>query len=207
MPEKAAFLTFLFSAFMLNIAPGPDMLYVIGRSIGQGRKAGIVSASGIFVGCWVHILAAAFGIAAILRSSPLAFNMVRYAGAAYLVYLGVRLIVNRGQISAQALTPESLGSIFRQGVITNVLNPKVALFFLAFLPQFIDAHRGSVVRQVLLLGLIFNLGGTLVNFAVAHAGGTLGELLRRNSRFARMQQWFTGLVFIGLGARLAWQRR
>jgi threonine/homoserine/homoserine lactone efflux protein len=207
MPEKTAFLTFLFAAFMLNIAPGPDMLYVIGRSLGQGRKAGIVSALGIFVGCWAHILAAAFGIAALLRSSPIAFNMVRYAGAAYLVYLGIKMLVQRGNLAAQQLKPTSLTAIFRQGVITNVLNPKVALFFLAFLPQFIDARRGSVVWQILLLGLIFNVGGTLVNLGVAYAGGTLGELLRRNARFARLQQWFTGLVFIGLGARLAWQRR
>ena len=207
MPEKAAFLTFLFAAFMLNIAPGPDMLYVIGRSLGQGRKAGIVSALGIFVGCWAHILAAAFGIAALLRSSPVAFNVVRYAGAAYLVYLGVKMIVQRSNLAQQQPKPASLASIFRQGVITNVLNPKVALFFLAFLPQFVDAHRGSVVWQILLLGLIFNVGGTVVNLGVAYAGGTLGELLRRNARLARMQQWFTGLVFIGLGARLAWQRR
>ncbi len=208
MPEKAAFLTFLLAAFMLNIAPGPDMLYVIGRSVGQGRRAGIVSSLGIFAGCWVHIFAAAVGIAALLRSSPMAFNVVRYAGAAYLLYLGVKIILQRaGSLDAQQLPPDSLGSIFRQGVITNILNPKVALFFLAFLPQFIDARRGSVALQILVLGLIFNVGGTLVNLAVACAGGTLGELLRRSPRFAQVQKWFTGLVFIGLGARLAWQRR
>jgi threonine/homoserine/homoserine lactone efflux protein len=207
MPDKAAFFTFLFAALMLNIAPGPDMLYVIGRSVGQGRTAGIVSALGVFVGCWVHILAAAFGIAALLRSSPLAFNLVRYAGAAYLIYLGIRMVVKRADLSSQQLEPEKLGTIFRQGAITNMLNPKVAIFFLAFLPQFIDARRGNVILQILLLGLIFNVGGTLVNLAVAYAGGTLGELLRRNQRWARLQQWFTGLVFVGLGLRLAWQRR
>lgn len=207
VPEKTAFLTFLFAALMLNIAPGPDMLYVIGRSVGQGRKAGIVSSLGVFVGCWVHILAAAFGIAALLRSSPMAFNFVRYVGAAYLIYLGIKMIAQKSNLASQQLKPESLTSIFRQGAITNVLNPKVAIFFLAFLPQFINAQRGSVVLQILFLGLIFNMGGTLVNLAVAYAGGTLGELLRRNQHFARMQQWFTGLVFIGLGLRLAWQRR
>jgi len=132
---------------------------------------------------------------------------VRYAGAAYLIYLGVRMIAQRANLSSQQLRPESLVSIFRQGVITNVLNPKVAIFFLAFLPQFIDARRGSVALQILGLGLIFNVGGTLVNLAVAYAGGTLGELLRRNQQFARLQRWFTGLVFVGLGLRLAWQRR
>ena len=207
MPEKTAFVTFLFAAFMLNIAPGPDMLYVIGRSVGQGRKAGIVSSLGVFVGCWAHILAAAVGIAALLRSSPVAFNVVRYAGAAYLIYLGARMIAERANLSSRQLKRESLASIFRQGVFTNVLNPKVAIFFLAFLPQFIDAHRRNVALQILVLGLIFNIGGTLVNLAVAYAGGTLGELLRRNEQFARLQQLFTGLVFIGLGLRLAWQRR
>jgi threonine/homoserine/homoserine lactone efflux protein len=207
MPEKTAFLTFLIAAFMLNVAPGPDMLYVIGRSVGQGRRAGIVSAVGVFIGCWVHILAAALGIAALLRSSPMAFNLVRYAGAAYLVYLGIRMLVQKIDLSSQQLKAASLKSIFRQGVITNVLNPKVAIFFLAFLPQFVDARRGSVALQILLLGLIFNFGGTLLNLTVAYAGGTLGELLRRNQRIARIQRWFTGLIFIGLGLRLAWQRR
>ena len=207
MPEKAAFLTFLVAALALNIAPGPDMLYVIGRSVGQGRKAGIVSSLGVFVGCWVHILAAAFGIAALLRSSPVAFNAVRYAGAAYLIYLGIKMLAQKTDLTSQQLKTESLGAIFRQGAITNMLNPKVAIFFLAFLPQFIDASRGSVALQIVVLGLIFNIGGTLVNLAVAYAGGTLGELLRRNQSIARWQRRFTGLIFVGLGLRLAWQKR
>src|ERR1043166_8885230 len=120
---------------------------------------------------------------------------------------GIRLIVSRSNLTAEPLKSENLASIFRQGVITNVLNPKVAIFFLAFLPQFIDARRGSVLLQILALGLIFNVGGTLVNLGVSYAGGTLGQLLRRNARVARLQQWFTGLLFIGLGARLVWQRR
>ena len=207
MPSKAAFLTFLIAAFALNIAPGPDMLYVIGRSVGQGRKAGIVSSLGVFVGCWVHILAAAFGIAALLRSSPVAFNAVRYAGAAYLIYLGIKMLAQKTDLSSQQLKAKRIGVIFRQGAITNMLNPKVAIFFLAFLPQFVDARHGNVVLQILLLGLIFNVGGTLVNLAVAYAGGTLGELLRRNQSIARLQRRFTGLIFVGLGLRLAWQRR
>jgi threonine/homoserine/homoserine lactone efflux protein len=207
MPEKAAFFAFLVAAFALNLAPGPDMLYVIGRSVGQGRKAGIVSSLGVFVGCWVHILAAAFGIAALLRSSPVAFSAVRYAGAAYLIYLGIKMLAQKTDLASQQLKAESLGAIFRQGAITNVLNPKVAIFFLAFLPQFIDAHRGSVALQIVVLGLIFNVGGTLVNLAVAYAGGTLGELLRRNQSIARLQRRFTGLIFVGLGLRLAWQKR
>jgi len=207
MPEKAAFVAFLIAAFALNLAPGPDMLYVIGRSVGQGRKAGIVSSLGVFVGCWVHILAAAFGIAALLQSSPMTFNAVRYAGAAYLIYLGIKMLAQKTDLTSQQLRAERLGVIFRQGAVTNMLNPKVAIFFLAFLPQFIDASRGSVALQIVVLGLIFNIGGTLVNLAVAYAGGTLGELLRRNQSIARLQRRFTGLIFVGLGLRLAWQRR
>lgn len=207
MPEKAAFFTFLIAALALNLSPGPDMLYVIGRSVGQGRKAGIVSSLGVFVGCWVHILAAAVGIAALLRSSPVAFNVVRYVGAAYLIYLGIRMLAQKADLTSQQLKTQSLGAIFRQGAITNMLNPKVAIFFLAFLPQFIDAQRGSVALQIVVLGLIFNVGGTLVNLAVAYAGGTLGELLRRNQSIARLQRHFTGLIFMGLGLRLAWQKR
>jgi threonine/homoserine/homoserine lactone efflux protein len=207
MPEKSAFLTFLVASLALNLAPGPDMLYVIGRSVGQGHKAGTVSALGIFAGCWIHILAAAIGLAALVRSSPLAFNAIRYAGAGYLFYLGVRALAQRDHHASGGLPQENLGRVFRQGVITNVLNPKVGLFFLAFLPQFVDARRGSVAFQILFLGLLFNAGGTLVNVVVAYAGGGVGELLRRNPRFTQIQRWFTGLVFVGLGARLAWQRR
>jgi threonine/homoserine/homoserine lactone efflux protein len=208
MPDKAAFLTFLVAAFLLNIAPGPDMLYVIGRSVGQGRKAGVVSALGIFVGCLVHIALATAGIAALLRSSPLAFNVIRYAGAAYLVYLGGRVLLARESgVSVQQLSADKLGNIFTQGVITNVLNPKVALFFLAFLPQFADPHRGSVAFQIVVLGLIFDTGGTLVNLAVAYGGSFIGDTLRRSPRIAGFQRWFTGTVFIGLGLRLGLSRR
>src|SRR5262249_24762060 len=134
-------------------------------------------------------------------------NAIRYAGAGYLFYLGVRALLQRDHLASSNLPRENLGQIFRQGVITNVFNPKVGLFFLAFLPQFVDAGRGRVAFQALFLGLLFNVGGTLVNFAVAYAGGSLGELLRRNPRFTQIRRWFTGMVFIGLGARLAWQRR
>jgi threonine/homoserine/homoserine lactone efflux protein len=204
MPEKTAFLTFIVSALALNLAPGPDMLYVIGRSLGQGRRAGVVSALGIFCGCLVHIIAAAVGVAALLRSSPVAFNMVRYAGAAYLVYLGARMLLSKDSALAPGNLPqpEPLSKIFTQGVITNVLNPKVAMFFLAFLPQFVNPN-GVVVLQIAALGLIFNTGGTLVNLAVALAAGRMGDRLRRSTRAARIERWFAGTVFVGLGARLA----
>lgn len=208
MPDKAGFLTFLIASLLLNVAPGPDMLYVIGRSVGQGRKAGIVSALGIFAGCLVHISLAAAGLTALLRASHLAFDLVRYAGASYLLYLGAKLLLQRNsQLALQQPAGTSLRSIFSQGVMTNVLNPKVALFFLAFLPQFVDAHANNVALHIVVLGMIFNTGGTLVNIVVAHASGYVAGTLRRNRRVAQIQQWFTGLVFVGLGLRLGLSRR
>ncbi len=221
MPDHAALLAFLVAALALNFAPGPDMLYVLGRSLGQGRKAGVVSALGIFAGCLVHIAAAALGLAALLQASAIAYNVIRYAGAAYLLYLGARMLLDRNSslnpgpsvspnIDAHnALSPvgaspppASLSRIFTQGVITNVLNPKVAMFFVAFLPQFVNGARGSVVFQIALLGLIFDVGGTLVNIGVAFFAGEIGNRLRQSARAARLQRWFTGSIFIGLGIRL-----
>ncbi|MGA3092934.1 MAG: LysE family translocator [Terriglobales bacterium] len=207
MPDLSALGAFCAAAFLLNIAPGPDMLYVIGRSIGQGRRAGTVSALGIFAGCLVHIFIAAVGLAAVLRSSSILFNTVRYAGAAYLTYLGLRVLFEPARAPRLPETQSaSLSRIFVQGVITNVLNPKVALFFLAFLPQFIQPQRGSIAFQIIVLGLIFDTGGTIVNLAVAQAGGRLADVLREHSGFARLQKWLTGTIFIGLGLRVAWKR-
>jgi threonine/homoserine/homoserine lactone efflux protein len=208
MPDKSAFITFLIASCLLNLAPGPDMLYVMGRSIGQGRRAGTVSALGIFTGTLVHITLAAAGLTAILRSSPAAFNIIRYAGAAYLLYLGLRILIQRdSRLAAANLATVSLWSVFSQGVVTNVLNPKVALFFLAFLPQFVNTRGGNTALDIVLLGMIFNVGGTLVNLAVASTGGLLGNLLRSNPRIARIQQRFTGAVFVGLGLRLGFSRQ
>ena len=206
MPDHAAFFAFLVAALALNFAPGPDMLYVLGRSLGQGRKAGVVSALGIFVGCLVHITAAALGLAALLEASATAYNVIRYVGAAYLVYLGVRMLLNKqaqiALVNGNSSPPAGLTRIFTQGVITNVLNPKVAMFFVAFLPQFVNAARGPVVFQIAVLGLIFDVGGTLVNIGVALFAGHIGNRLRQSARAARFQKWITGSIFIGLGIRL-----
>lgn len=207
MPDKAAFLSFLVAALLLNLAPGPDMMYVLGRSMGQGRRAGIVSALGIFVGCFFHICAAALGLAALLRSSPLLFHIVRLAGAGYLIYLGISLLLQaKRALEGVAAPQDDLRRIFLQGVVTNILNPKVAIFFVAFLPQFVDP-RGSIVLQILLLGMIFDVGGTLVNLAVAVAAGGLGDRLSRSQRIIAWQRRLTGTLFIGLGLRLGLSRR
>jgi threonine/homoserine/homoserine lactone efflux protein len=194
---------FLTAMFLLNITPGPDMLYVLARATGQGRAAGLVSALGIGVGCFFHIFAVAFGLAGLLQTVPIAYNAVRYAGAGYLIYLGIRIFLARGSGSdAVVVAPASLSRIFAQGVITNVLNPKVALFFLAFLPQFID-RTGSAFVQTVRLGLIFDLSGTLVNVMVALAASSVGNALRSRIGGAPAFRWLTGGIFIGLGLRLA----
>ncbi len=193
---------FLTAMFLLNITPGPDMLYVLARATGQGRAAGLASALGIGAGCFFHIFAVAFGLAELLRTVPVAYRAVRYAGAGYLIYLGVRTLFARGPGSNRVnVARASLLRIFGQGVITNVLNPKVALFFLAFLPQFID-RTGNPFEQTVKLGLIFDLSGTLVNVAVALAAGSVGDALRNRAGIAPVFRWLTGGVFIGLGLRL-----
>jgi threonine/homoserine/homoserine lactone efflux protein len=198
--------SFFLATLALNLAPGPDMTYVAARSLGQGRRAGLISALGISAGCVVHILAAAAGVAVLLRAFPRAYDFVRLAGAAYLIYLGVGMLWSAGRGDAlRPVADASDGDIFRQGAITNVLNPKVAMFFLAFLPQFIDPGRGPAGLQTLALGLAFNVSGTLVNAAVAWAAGAARTLLE--SRDGRA--WFqraSGAILTALGLRLALSR-
>jgi threonine/homoserine/homoserine lactone efflux protein len=193
-------LLFLTTMLLVNITPGPDMLYVIARSAGQGRKAGIVSALGIGAGCFFHIFAVALGLAEFLRAVPVAYDAVRYAGAVYLVWIGARMLFARQKEAGPiAIEPAGLRRIFIQGVVNNILNPKVALFFLAFLPQFIDP-QGSAFRQTVGLGLLFDVSGTIVNLVVAMAAGAAGSLVPAKFRYV------TGGVFVALGLRLAWQK-
>ena len=208
MPTLHALALFLTAGLALNLTPGPDMLYVAARGASEGRAAGIVSALGIGVGTLVHITLVAAGLAALLAAVPVAYLALRLGGAAYLIYLGVRALRGRPDAGAVAeLPPASLGTIFRQGVITNVLNPKVALFFLAFLPQFVDPARGDPALQVVALGLLFDVTGTLVNVAVALASSRVAARLRGASTSGRVIQRLTGGLFIALGARLAYGAR
>ena len=201
-----SFWMFVLASLMLNITPGNDMIYVASRSVGQGIRAGIISAFGIMAGCLVHTLAAVAGLSAIIAGSATTFNIIKFAGALYLIYLGTMILVKKQSSfiqfreKGQALPDYK---IFSQGVLTNVLNPKVALFFLAFLPQFIDLKQVHPQRQILFLGLWFDCSGTLVNILVAILFGKLGNWFSRSKRFLRIQQRFTGSLLIALGIKLA----
>ena len=209
MFELHSLILFVTAGLLLNITPGPDVLYIVARSTGQGRQAGIVSVLGITTGCLVHIVAAAAGFSALMMAIPAAYEVVRYLGAAYLVFLGLRkLFARRARVTAsRVLRPESLRRIFWQGVLTNVLNPKVALFFLAFLPQFTSAARGSLPLQFFLLGAIFDFNGALVNLGYALVASRLGDWLRQRWGAAGRLDRLTGAVLAGLGLRLACLRR
>jgi RhtB (resistance to homoserine/threonine) family protein len=199
---------FMLAGLALNLTPGPDTMYVLARSLGQGRSAGVVSALGIAAGCLFHIAAAALGLSALLATSAMAFTVVKWVGAIYLVWMGVQMLRSKaGPEAVQGLQPTSLWRIFRDGVVTNVLNPKVALFFLAFLPQFVDPARGSTGAQFIVLGLLFDVTGTAWLVFLAGASGAFGTWLRRNPRVAAAQKRVTGAVFVALGARLALQGR
>ena len=195
---------FLAATLALNLTPGPDMLYVITRSATEGRAAGIISSLGIATGCVVHTIIVAVGLAGLLAAVPAAFTAVRFAGAGYLMYLGVRRMLARPGLGPEALPPAPLGTVYRQGVITNVLNPKVALFFLAFLPQFVDRSAGRVSLQLAGLGTLFNVSGTIVNVLVALAAS--GAVRWTQGPAAAWVNRASGLMFVGLGVRLAWKR-
>jgi threonine/homoserine/homoserine lactone efflux protein len=203
MPEFQTLVLFLGAALALNLTPGPDMLYVAARGGGEGRTSGIVSALGIAAGCTVHITALALGLSVLLAAVPLAYDAVRWVGGAYLIALGTRALLRPAGLGGGAVPAAPLGRVFRQGVVTNLLNPKVALFFLAFIPQFVDPARGRPAAQIVALGLLFNTSGTLVNLGVAVLASRATGWLRRRDREARLLQRVTGGVFVGLGLRLA----
>ncbi len=204
MPDWTTLSLFIAAASILVFIPGPNTLYIIARSVQQGRAAGTVSSLGVQVGTLFHVAAAAFGLSALLLSSALAFDIVKYAGAAYLIYLGVKTLLTKEKIEpTEEIKRGSLSRVFFQGVIVNVLNPKTALFFFAFLPQFIDATRGAVAMQIVLLGMILVFLGILSDTVYALAAGSIGNRLRGSIRFLRAQRYFAGSVYIGLGAATA----
>jgi threonine/homoserine/homoserine lactone efflux protein len=195
---------FVTSGILLNLTPGQDTLYIVGRSISQGRRAGLLSVAGITGGTVVHTCAAAFGLSAILATSAQAFTIVKFAGAAYLVYLGVRMLLDR----SRELTPGHFGresgwAIVRAGFVTNLLNPKVALFFMAFLPQFVDPAAASKTLAFLFLGAVFIFNGTLWCFVLAFGASAMSRRFRESPSLAVVVRRAAGALFVGLGVRLA----
>lgn len=196
---------FFSAAFIILVIPGPAVLFIVARSIEQGRLAGIVAITGIHTATLVHALAAAFGLSAVLASSSLAFSIVKYAGAAYLVWLGLRKIFGPGETAdVEVVLPRhSFARLFRDGFIVNLLNPKTALFFLAFLPQFVEVGSAHVAMQIVFLGLMFASLGFVTDGCYALAAGTAGNWLKRSRHFRRFERLTTGGVYISLGVTAA----
>jgi threonine/homoserine/homoserine lactone efflux protein len=208
MPETSTLALFAVAAVTLLLIPGPAVLYVVTRSVDQGRAAGLASVCGVHVGTLLHVTAAALGLSALLVSSATAYDTVRWLGAAYLVWLGVRRLLARDEDVPEAVTgPDArrvgLGRIFAQGVVVNVLNPKTALFFFAFLPQFVDTSRGSVPFQVVVFGVAFVLLGLLSDGAYALLASTGAGWFRRRPGVAKASRMVSGGVLISLGVTTA----
>jgi len=198
--SHSSLILFVSGAVVLLIIPGPAVMYVVSRSIGQGRSAGLVSAMGIVVGTLFHVAAATLGLSALLASSVAAFQSVKYLGAAYLVYLGLRTLRTGDTEFLEAATGERrLMRLFAQGVLVNLLNPKTALFFLAFLPQFVEPSRGHATLQIFELGVLFAIMGWCSDSIWALAAGSAADLFRRNVRLRRAQRNVSGGALIALG--------
>jgi threonine/homoserine/homoserine lactone efflux protein len=199
------FLIFLSAAVVLAITPGPGIFYVLARSLRGGRREGVLSAAGTFLGGLVHVAAAAFGLSAILAASAIAFQTVKYAGAAYLIYLGYQMIRSRQQEMNDS-DPGVSGGTFAQGVMTEVLNPKTALFFLSFIPQFVSVQQGHVAAQFLMLGAISVTLNTCADVLVACFAGPLGARMKRSAKLRSRQRAASGVAMIGLGVYVATAR-
>jgi threonine/homoserine/homoserine lactone efflux protein len=203
-PDSTALWLFSLAALALLAVPGPAVLYVVVQSAEQGRRVGLASVAGIHLGTLVHVAAAVGGLSALIVASAVAFSVVKYAGAAYLIYLGVRKLLERDAVAEVERRREPLRRAFRRGIVVNVLNPKTALFFLAFLPQFVDADRGGVWSQALVLGLVFVGLGLMSDSLYALAAGSVGALLRRRRTALR---YGSGVVYVGLGTVAALAKR
>lgn len=209
MPDTTQLLVFIAAGWLLNLTPGPDVLYIVNNALKGGLRAGMVAALGIVSGCFVHVFAAAFGVTALLATSAMAFSVLKWAGAAYLVWMGARLLLARDgsapRLSSASISqkPVDLRSVYQRGFLTNVLNPKVALFFLAFVPQFIAHDAPNKVVVFLLLGLVFNINSLPINFAYAWMAAKAAQSLLTVQRAMRWMDRLAGLMFVGFGVKLA----
>ena len=203
IPDASTLALFVAAALALLLVPGPAVLYIVARSVEQGRSAGLVSVVGVHLGSLVHIAAAAVGLSSLLVSSAVAFNVVKYLGAAYLLYLGIRALMSRVERDDVEVRPAPLRKLLRQGAVVNILNPKTALFFLAFLPQFVDPAAGHAALQIVFFGLVFVALGFVTDGLYALLAGTAGNWLRSSRAYAALQRYVSGTVFIGLGLAAA----
>jgi len=204
MPDLTHLPLFILASAVLLVTPGPAVLYILARSVDQGRRAGLVSVCAIETGNFMHVIAATLGLSALLLSSALAFTIVKYLGAAYLVYLGLRKIFSRRTVQATGRSqPQSLRRIFSQGVMVAALNPKTALFFVAFLPQFVDPSQGAIALQMLVLGCLFVMMAVISDSLYALLAGTVGQWLKSSMAAVRAERYVIGGVYIGLGVTAA----
>ena len=203
-PDSSTLAVFSAAALLLLVIPGPAVLYIVAQSVSRGRVAGLVSMLGIQVGGLVHVVAAAAGLSALVVQSAVAFSVVKYAGAAYLVFLGIRRLLGRDEGGGEGLSRERrLRVLFANGILVNVFNPKTALFFFAFLPQFVDVSRGDVAFQIVVLGLVFIALAVISDGAYAFAAGSAAGWLSTRRGFARTQRLVSGSVLVALGLATA----
>lgn len=203
MPDPSTLVAFVVAAAVLVAIPGPAVLYIVSTGLGRGRKAAVASALGIETGAVIHVLAAALGLSALLARSGLAYSVVKYLGAAYLIYLGVKTLLAHGEVREPSPAAWFGPGAFRRGVLVNAFNPKVALFFLAFLPPFVNPARGSVALQTVILGLVFIAVATAIDMAYALASGSIGRLLLRRPRLLTARRRVSGLTLLALGVSAA----
>jgi threonine/homoserine/homoserine lactone efflux protein len=205
IPPVANLSLFIGAALVLLLVPGPAVLYIIARSVEQGRLAGFISDLGIQTATLAHALAAALGVSALLAASAIAFGVVKYAGAAYLIWLGIKKIFGSSDAAndGAALVRYSYARLFRDGFVVNLLNPKAALFFFALLPQFVDVSRGHVPMQIMFLGLLFAVLGLVTDNCYALVAGTAGDWLRHSRGYLAFERYISGTLFIGLGLTAA----
>jgi threonine/homoserine/homoserine lactone efflux protein len=204
VPHASSLAVFAVASLGLLVVPGPAVTYIVARSVDQGRTAGLVSTAGIHLGTLVHVVAAVVGLSALLVSSAVAYTAVKWAGAAYLVVLGLlRLVRGSGSTTDVEPEPAALWRVFWQAVVVNVLNPKTALFFLALLPQFVDADAGSPALQLFVLGMTFLVLGLCTDSTYALLAARAGRALRTSRVFAGVRRWVTGVVYVALGAKAA----
>lgn len=200
---------FVSAGILLNLTPGQDSIYIASRSVAEGTRAGIAAALGVGTGGLVHVTAATFGLSAVLAASAVAFTIIKWVGVAYLVYLGVRLLVSRNGISRHAISATGevgWSTAYRRGILTNVLNPKVAIFFLAFLPQFVAESGAHRALSLLVLGGTFVFTGTIWCLVIAIASARASEGIRRSTTAGNLARRIAGAVFVGLGVKLAMER-